>query len=158
GQIKKACTRSTDSTIELAGVVAADKRQSLSHYGQWKQICQSLPFSRRKADMLATIGEKFATLGEAALEHLPSASTTLYYLAKLDGATFEKLLHAGTIHCGLKLSEARELWAKLNGQPQRSPKINVKLRLKRFADFVRSTASEWETGERELAADELTRL
>src|SRR5881409_2007808 len=74
GQIKKACTRSTASMIELAGVVATAKRQSLSSHGQWKQVCKSLPFSRRKADMLATIGEKFATLAEAALEHLPSAS------------------------------------------------------------------------------------
>ena len=108
--------------------------------------------------MLATIGEKFATLEEAAFEDLPSASTTLYYLAKLDGAIFHELLEAGTIHCGLKLSEARELWIKFSGQPQQPRKINVKLRVKRFADFFRSTASEWKAAERELAADELTGL
>src|SRR6266487_3290814 len=77
-EIKKACTRNTAGTIDLAGVVAAAKRQSLLCHGQWKQICKSLPFSRRKADMLATIGEKFATLEEAAFQDLPSASTTLY--------------------------------------------------------------------------------
>ena len=72
----------------------------------------------------------------------------------------ERLIRQGFIHPKLTLRESKALVARLKGKQTeaRMRKANVRERLRRFAEFVRNTVSDWEPDERELAKETLTRL
>ena len=72
----------------------------------------------------------------------------------------EQLIQKGFINPKLTLREAKELVARLKGKQTeaRMREANVGERLRRFAEFVRNTVSDWEPDERELATETLTRL
>ena len=134
--------------FELARVVAAAKKGPL--HGQWKEIWESLPFSRRKADMLAANGQTFA--------RLPSGWSLLYQLAQLQPATFGDLFATGAVHPCLSLREAMELVAKHNSRRRvGTRKTQIKDRINRFVAFVRGTQRDWQPDERSFAAKELGR-
>jgi len=77
-------------------------------------------FSKRKGDMLVTIGKQLAELDEQTSAHLPAGWNILYHVAMLDLATIKRQIEAGTIHPGLTLREAQRLLAELRGQPARN--------------------------------------
>jgi len=154
-EIKMLWTRGAASTLELARAVSAAKTRSRSRHGHWKQIWSALPFSRRKADMLAAIRQRFATLHSETFELLPRSWNTLYVLAQLDWAVFERFLAAGDIFPGLTLREARELLARSEGR-QAPVKSRVRQRLRRFGEFLRATVAQWHADEWELALTEFS--
>ena len=98
-KIKKVWARGPASTLELARAVGAAKSQ-LRH-GQWQQVWKALPFSRRKADMLAVIGRRLHWVKRQMFANLPVGWSILYELAKLERATFEELVRKGMIHPAL---------------------------------------------------------
>lgn len=160
GKINIVWGRGTASTIELAKFVCIAR--SKLRYGAWTELWKSgeARFSKRKGDMLATIGEQLAEQDEQTSAHLPAGWTILYHVSLLDLDTIKRQIEAGTIHPGLTLREAQRLLAELRGQPARnkSPRINVRQRLRMFNQFVRSTLKDWSTAERELAAHQLSEL
>jgi hypothetical protein len=79
-------------------------------------------------------------------------------LARLDRQTLELLIQQEFIHPKLTLREAKDLVARLKGIKPNTRKANVRERPRRFAEFVRDTANDWESDERELAMRTLTRL
>jgi hypothetical protein len=90
--------------------------------------------------------------------NLPRGWNILYCLARLDRQILELLIRQEFIHPKLTLREAKDLVARLKGTKPNTRKANVRERLRRFAEFVRDTASDWEPDERELATEELARL
>ena len=157
-EIKRIWARGPANTLELARAVAAAK--NLARHGQWQEIWKALPFSRRKADMLAAIGVRLRWVKWQTFANLPLGWSTLYELSKLPRAVFEEFVRNGVIHPGLKLREAKALVARFRGKPTetKTRKANVRHWLRRSAEFVRDTVSEWEADERELATEQLTRL
>jgi len=129
--------------------------------GQWTALWRSgrMPFAKSKADMLLAIGQKLVDLDAQTFGHLPAGWSILYQVAQLERAIFDNLVRAGTIHPKLTLLEAKELVALFNGRRgAKSRTTNVGQRLRRFAEFVRGTVTDWNAAERQLATDELTRL
>jgi hypothetical protein len=131
-------------------------------HGAWTQLWKSggVRFSKRKGDMLATIGRQLSELDEQTSAHLPAGWNILYHVSMLDLDTIKRHANTGTIHPGLTLREAKQLLAEFRGPPARnkSRKINVRQRLRMFNQFVRSTVKDWSTAERELAAHQLKEL
>src|SRR5215510_12135157 len=147
GHITRVWARGAGSTLELAQVVwMARKRLP---YGQWAQALRAVPFSKRKANMLATIGKGLAWLDGQTFAHLPLGWSILYQLAQLDRIAIEKLIQEGAIHPKLSLWQARLLLARFKGQHNNneSRRTNVKQRLQRFVDFVRNTVHTWQPEE-----------
>jgi hypothetical protein len=144
--------------MDLARVVSVAR--SRLGYGQWAQVLKFLPFSKRKANMLAAIGKRFAWLEGQTFARLPSGWSILYQLAQLDRVTFERFVQEGVVHPGLSLREARALLASFKGQSNKpkSRRNNLKQRLQQFGDFVGDTVLDWSPEERALAEKELTRL
>jgi hypothetical protein len=107
------------STIELAKLVH-DARRGL-HHGAWTAMWSlgRIRFSKRKGDMLATIGRKLNGLSEQTFAHLPAGWSILYHLVLLDRATLEREIESGTIEPGMTLRQARELLAKFRGESVR---------------------------------------
>lgn len=158
-KIRSFCEQEKSSTIELAKVVLTAKRKL--HYGQWSQLwkCGRLPFSKRKAEMLVVIGRTFGSLDAQNSAHLPSAWNTLYYLALLECATLENLILDGIVHSGLRLKEAKELWAKFRGaQKSKARKPNLRGRFKKFRDFIQANSDSWSSQEQAWLRDELLQL
>jgi len=157
-EIKKVWAQGPASTLALARVVGAAKSQ-LRH-GQWQQIWKVLPFSRRKADMLAVIGWRLDWVKWQMFANLPAGWSTLYVLAQLERARFEELIGQGVIHPALKLWEARKLVAQFQGKivEAKSSKARVRERLRRFEDFVHRTLPDWTAEERALGTQGLTDL
>jgi hypothetical protein len=159
GEISKLWTRGAAHTLELA-LLVWEARKRL-HDGQWTRLWQSgsLPFSKREAHMLSAIGKSLGWVNAQTFAYLPSGWSILYCLAQLEQETFAQLVKEGTIHPGLSLQKARQLLARLKGESnQHQQRINVKRRLRQFADFVRNTANDWQPEERDLVKIELTRL
>jgi hypothetical protein len=117
-----------------------------------------MPFSKSTADRLAMVGERMGWLDSATSLNLPRGWNILFCLVRLDRQTLEKLIHQGFIHSKLTLREAKDLVARVKGIKPNTRKTNVRGRLRRFAEFVRDTVSDWEPDERELATRTLTRL
>ncbi len=119
-----------------------------------------MPVSKSTADQLAVIGLRMGGLDSQTSENLPRGWNILYCLAWLDRQTLEQLIQQGFIHPKLTLREAKALVAEYTGKHAAAEhrKANVRERLRRFAEFVRTTVSDWETEERELATEELIRL
>jgi hypothetical protein len=161
GEIKKVWARGSSSTLDLARVVSAAKNRLQCHYGQWSRLWKSeqkMPVSKRTADMLAVIGDQMGGLDSQTSANLPRGWNILYCLARLDRGTLEQLIEHGFIHPKLTLREAKDLVARLKGIELNNRKTNVRERLRRFAEFIRITVSDWQPDERELATETLTRL
>ena len=157
-EIKRIWAWGPASSLELARTVAAAKNPA--RHGQWQEIWKALPFSRRKADMLAAIGRRLVWVKWQTFANLPIGWSTLYELSKLPRAVFEEFLREGWIHPGLKLRDAKTLVAQLKGKQTgtRMRKANCREWLRRSAEFVRNNKRDWEPDERELVAGGLTRL
>ena len=121
---------------------------------------REMPLSKSTADRLATVGDRMGWIDSATSLNLPRGWNILYVLAPLDRGTLEQLIEQGFIHPKLTLREAKELVARLRGKPTeaRTRKANVRRWLRRSAEFVRNTVSDWEPDERELVTEGLTRL
>jgi hypothetical protein len=163
GEIKKVWARGSSSTLDLARVVSAAKYRLQLHYGQWSWLWKSeqkMPLSKSTADQLAVIGQRMGGLDSQTSENLPRGWNILYCLARLDRQTLEQLIQQGFIHPKLTLREAKELVARLKGKQTeaRTRKANVRQWLRRSAEFVRDTVSDWKPDERKFATEELTRL
>jgi hypothetical protein len=148
-----------DNTLELAGVVRA-ARQRLRR-GQWTELWRStsMPFCKRKAQMLVVIHCGLHWLeGSAQISaRLPRTWNTLYYLAQLERTNLEQLVQEGVVHPQLKLEEAKDLVGRgRNGRPVTKSKYPPVLRrLEKLANFVDSTLDEWSPGQLVLAKDNL---
>jgi hypothetical protein len=160
-EIRKVWTLGASGTLDLARVVSAAKNRLQQHYGQWSQLWKSeqkMPLSKRTADMLAVIGAQMGGLDSQTSANLPRGWNILYCLARLDRGTLEQLIQKGFIDPKLTLREAKELVARLKGIEPNTRKANVRERLRRFAEFIRITVSDWQPDERELATETLTQL
>lgn len=157
-EIKQVWSRGTGHALELARVIGRARNRLL--HGEWTQVVKSLPFSKRKADMLVAVGKRFSWLHAHTFAHLPAGWSVLYQLAKLERTVFEKLIQQDIIHPKLTLQEAKELVARFNGRrrQKQSAGINITRRLRQFCEYVERTLSNWESEERELAKRELRRL
>src|SRR5439155_7604947 len=156
-EIKKVWRRGAASTMDLARVVCAVRTQS--RYGQWAQLWKSgsLPFSKRKGDVLVAIGRRWGTADEQTYARLPIGWNILYHLARLEPTLFDRLLEEGTIRPAMTLREAKELLARFQGgKSARSQKTKIKEYLRRLARFIASRR-DWQTEERELVIEALTR-
>jgi hypothetical protein len=111
-KISRAWARGPANTLALARLLH-QARQSMKH-GQWSHIWRSprLPFSKRKAEMLVTVGEVLGGLNAKNSAHLPTAWNTLYYIAQLGQTLTEQLIGEGRIHPRFLLRQARELVAE----------------------------------------------
>ena len=156
-EIKKVWRRGAASTMELARVVCAARTQS--RYGQWAQLWKSgsLPFSKRKGDVLVAIGRRWGTADEQTYARLPIGWNILYHLARLEPTLFDRLLEEGTIRPAMTLREAKELLARFQGgKSARSQKTKIKEYLRRLARFIASRR-DWQTEERVMIIEALTR-
>src|SRR5437867_7755284 len=71
---------------------------------------------------------------------LPSAQKTLYHLARLDRGVLLSLISQGTIRPALTVWQAQDLMALHKPlSNRRSPRSQVKQRLSKFKNFVKST-------------------
>jgi hypothetical protein len=159
-RINSVWARGTVTALELARVVHAARRRLAR--GEWSSLWKSgrVRFSKRKGDMLATIGKNLEGLNEQNSAQLPSAWNTLYFLSLLGLPLLLNYIDAGTVHPGLTLREARELWRRLKGA---SPSTQARLtglrhRLKAFARFLRTSLREWPAEQREHDQSGLTLL
>jgi hypothetical protein len=159
-KISRAWARGPANTLALARLLH-QARQSMKH-GQWSHIWRSprLPFSKRKAEMLVTVGEVLGGLNAKNSAHLPTAWNTLYYIAQLGQTLTEQLIAKGRIHPRLLLRKARELVAEHRpgmACKNRTPST-LKRRLDRLSGFVLAHAANWSPAECQLVHDELKRL
>ena len=92
--------------------------------------------------------------------HLPAGWSILYELAKLDRATLERLIQEEAVKPTLTLSEAKELVAQLRGKTlnKKSPRTNLRERLRRFENFLRAILPHCSPAEKQLARATLARL
>ena len=157
-EIKRIWAHGPASTLALARAVAAAK--NLARHGEWQKIWKVLPFSRRKADVLAAIGTRLDWVNWQTFAILPVGWSILYELSKLKRPAFEEFVRLELIHPGLKLCEARKLVAESQSKmgKAKSPQSKVRERLRRFEEFVDDTLHGWTAGERELARAALTQL
>jgi hypothetical protein len=159
-RIQAACARGASNVLELARLVRA-ARSALS-YGGWSKLWQTgeMPFSKRKGEMLVTIGGCLEGLSDAQTSaRLPAAWNTLYYLARLGSGTLKQLIDQGRVHPGLRLQEARELLAEyLPGSRRPTSNSKLQIRLARFAEFIQTNLRTWSQQEREKATRELAAL
>ena len=157
-EIKRIWARGPASTLELARAVAAAK--SPLRHGQWQEIWQGLPFSRRKADMLAAIGRRLAWVKWQTFADLPAGWSILYELSKLKRAAFEEFVRKGAIHPALKLWEAKQLIAQFRGAPlkTRPARAVLRERLRRFVEYFAAHLAELSAEDIDLAEAQLTRI
>jgi len=158
-QIRSIWAKGATNSFELARIVC-QARQNL-RYGAWSRMWSSraMPFSKRKADKLVSIGQHLGGLDENICSRLPTAWNTLYCLSLLGAATVERCVKEGAIHSGLTLREAKELLARHRGAHVSKPKrLNVGQRLDRFQEFVLGTMKEWTPAERRLVSGRLALL
>ncbi|SRR6266568_2052054 len=157
-EIKRIWAHGPASTLELARAVAAAKKP-LRH-GQWQEIWKALPFSRRKADMLAAIGRRLDWVNWQTFANLPIGWSVLYELSKLKRATFEEFVRNGVIHPALKLWEAKQLIAQFLGDPlkTRSARAVLRDRLRRLADYFAAILADLSAEDMDLAEAQLTRI
>src|SRR5207247_6460585 len=110
-EIKRIWARGPANTLELARAVEAAKTSA--RHGQWQEIWKALPFSRRKADMLAAIGRRLEWVNWQMFAHLPVGWSILYELSKLKRAVFEDFVRKGAIHPALKVWEDKQVVAQV---------------------------------------------
>jgi hypothetical protein len=157
-EIRRLWAQGATSTLALARVVYQARTTLV--YGDWARLWQPgvMPFSKRKADMLAAIGRGIGLIDAKTFAHLPRGWSTLYYLSQLGQAVVEQLVRAGTIHPGLTLQEARVLAARHKGQEPPRRRENLRQKLRQFEKFVAATLSEWTVEERRWTQSRLNSL
>jgi hypothetical protein len=157
GEIKAAFSNGRECALNLAKIVWTAKRKL--HYGQWSALWRSgsLPFKKRKGEMLVVIWKGLGRLDAHTCSHLPSSWRTLYLLAQLDSKAVVDLVGQGKIHPRLTVQEARALLDQVeDGQRPRRPQ--VQRRLDSFRDFISSTLTDWTASERDEVPAELLQL
>jgi len=156
-EIKRVFARRASSTRELAKIVAAARNSC--HHGEWADLCKSrrLPFSKRKADMLVTIGNSIGELNEQTFAHLPQGWSILYQLSRLARTVLLAAIRDGTIHPALTLQEAKDLLAESKGT-KNIRKPTLRQRLQKFHNFIRTHFHDWTPQEQQWARCELLRL
>lgn len=160
--IRRAWFSGATNALSLARLVS-EAREDLRESRQWNRLWRlglaQVPFSKRKAEMLATIGAALGTLSAQTFAQMPSGWSTLDHLARLGRRKAEQLIAKGMIHPGLTLQGAKNLLADdqpgLTQAPNRSA---AKRQLARFAGFVRRSLASWSAEERRLGCAELLRL
>jgi hypothetical protein len=157
-EINALLAQGKEGVIQLARTVHTAKAKL--PYGQWSALWKSgqVPFSKRKAEMLAVIGKSLGWVDAQISAYLPSAWNTLYHVARLDETAFKTLLEQGAIHSKLTLQQAKDLLAVSRGKNVLERESDLTQRLKRFSDFVRAHRKEWSATEREQACVELSQL
>ncbi len=93
-------------TMDLAEIVLLARQASLR--GEWSELWrkETMPFSKRKAEMLAGIGEHLAWANAQTFARLPSGWSTLYYLSKLSQETIvNEFAHVLTSSCARRTEE-----------------------------------------------------
>jgi hypothetical protein len=158
-EIKEAFARGVSGTMSLARVIARAKAK-LRH-GEWARLwhTEHMPFGKRKAEMLVAVGKTMGDLNAHDRAHLPLAWHTLYVLAALGRVLIEQLIAEGRIHPRLTLIEAKKLVIEFKPALAQSPtRPRVRLRISRFADFVRTTLPNWSQEHCDLARSELSQL
>jgi hypothetical protein len=157
-EIRRIWAHGPASTLELARAVAVAKTPA--RHGQWQEIWKALPFSRRKADMLAAIGRRLDWVNWQTFADLPIGWSILYELSKLERPAFEEFVRQRLIRPDLKLWEAKQLTAQFRGEAlkTRSTRAVLRARLRRLAEYFAAHLADLSADDRELAAKTLTRL
>ena len=119
-----------------------------------------MPFAKRTGYALVAIDAGLGWANVQTFAHLPAGWSILYELAKLDRATLERLIQEEAVKPTLTLSEAKELVAQLRGKSlnKKSPRTNLRERLRRFENFLRAILPNCWPAERQLARATLGRL
>ena len=119
-----------------------------------------MPFAKRTAYALLAIDAGLGWANVQTFAHLPAGWSILFELAKLDRATLEWLIEEEVVKPTLTLSQAKELVAELRGKTlnKKSPRTNLRARLRRFENFLRATLPECPPAEKQLTRATLTRL
>jgi hypothetical protein len=157
--IQQAWSRGADSTLELAKLMSR-ARECLA-YGSWGRLWQSetLPFSRRKGEMLVVIGQELEGLNAQNSAQLPAAWNTLYYLARLGRTAVEQLIGQGRIYPKIGLRDARALLPKPHSESQEKDSCSrVKARLVRLGVLIRAESGSWPEAQRNLVRSQLLDL
>jgi hypothetical protein len=158
-RIQAASAWEVNNVLELARLMAQARRTLPC--GGWSKLWRTgaIPFSKRKGEMLVTIGECVEGLNAQNSAQLPGAWNTLYYLARLGRKAMEQLIGQGRIHPGLSLEEAKALSAEyFPGRRRTNPRSKLHVRLARFAAFVQTNLGTWSQQEREMVIQELAKL
>jgi len=160
-EIRKVWTRGPASTLELARVVS-EARNALPH-GGWSSLWKhpsSMPFAKRTGYALLVIAAGLGWANVRTFAHLPAGWSILFELAKLDRTTLERLIEEEVVKPTLTLSEAKELVAQLRGKTlnKKSPRTNLRERLRRFENFLRAILPHCSPAEKQLARATLARL
>ena len=119
-----------------------------------------MPFSKRTGYALLAINAGLGWANVQTFAHLPAGWSILLELAKLDRTTLERLIEEDVVKPTLTLSEARHWVAQLRGKSlkKKSPRTNLRPRLRRFEDFLRAILPHCSPAEKQLARATLTRL
>lgn len=158
--IHEVWSRGTTNTLELARVIArARKCLPYGHWGHLWRSSQALPFSKRKGDMLVVIGQELGDLDAQNFAQLPSAWSTLYYLALLGRTEVEEAVRQGKIHPGLTLQEAKLMLAKARSAGQQKDSgSGISVRLARLAKFIHAESDHWTHAQRNFCRSRLLAL
>ena len=145
-------------TMRLARIVAQARRR-LRH-GEWSSLWKSegMPFSKRKGEMLAVIGDRLAWVNAQSFAHLPTGWSVLYYLARLPRGRFESLLEEGAIHPKLTQKEAKGFLGKSSRDKKSTRRLNIQRWLDRAGEFIERSRFDCGTAERKLLNAGLLRL
>jgi hypothetical protein len=157
--IHQVWSRGADSTLVLARLMS-QARQCL-RYGSWSRLWQSgtLPFSKRKGDMLVVIGQGLGVLDAHHCAQLPRAMHTLYHLARLGQTTVEKLIEQGRIGPKLSLRQAKCLLREppAESQPKNSCS-KLKALLARLGGLIRADSGSWPEEQRKSVRRQILAL
>jgi hypothetical protein len=159
-KISRTWARGPANTLALARLLH-EARRNMKH-GQWSDLWRSprLPFSKRKAEMLVSIGQVLGGLNAKNSAHLPTAWNTLYHIAQLGQELAMRLIGEGRIHPRMALREARKLAEQYGPKTVRNTRApsTLRRRLNRFSDFMLTRSAGWTTDDREFVRAELQRL
>ena len=159
-EIKRAWAEGSANTLALARVVRSARR-SLQR-GEWSRFWESgtMPFSRRKAQMLVVIAGGLEWVNAQTFAQMPHGWSILYCLAQLDQSELETLIAEGSVHPRLKLSEAKQIVARFRPGKRRTAGsgINITRRFERLEHFIAATLAEWLPQQRQWAAAKLEEL
>ena len=127
-----------ENILEMCKVVY-DASSSLTKKGEFESFCSGIRMSKKSAAIskFRKIGERYAKLSKYK-NQLPSAWTTLYYVARFDNQQFEDGIKSKTIHPMMKATDLKQIAPNLfkpsssNGKSQKSnnslvqPEIAIK--------------------------------
>jgi hypothetical protein len=160
--IRQAWACGATNTLSLARLISQSKedmRQSRQWNRLWHSGLTQVTFSKRKAEILATVGLALGNVFAQTFAQMPSGWSILYHLARLGRRKVEQMIGEGAIHPGLSLQEAKTLLAKAQpGAYQKAKRSVVKLRFARFIMFVLKTAAGWSEEERHLVRNGLVQV